>query len=122
MRDLYATIGNLLGKYSNSKRPMKDKDGIYKGGDHNAIKHLRNGKAAGPDNVSADALKFDIRTNVELLYPLSIRSGKRSGYLQSGRKISSSSSPKSSCFNYRGITLLSIPGKVFNRVLLNKMP
>ena len=62
MRDLSATIGNLLGKYSNSKRPMKDKDGIYKGGDHNAIKHLRNGKAARPDNVSAEALKVDIRT------------------------------------------------------------
>ena len=94
MRDLYATIGNLLGKYSNSKRPMKDKDRIYKGGDQNAIKHLRNGKAAGPDNISAEALKVDIRTNVELLYPLSMRSGKRSGYLQSGKKVSSSSYQK----------------------------
>lgn len=27
----------------------------------------------------------------------------------------------SSCSSYRGITLLSIPGKVFNRVLLNRM-
>ena len=27
----------------------------------------------------------------------------------------------SSCSNYRGITLLSIPGKVFNQVLLNRM-
>ena len=38
----------------------------------NAIKQLRNGngKAAGPDNIPAEALKVDIRTNVELLYPL----------------------------------------------------
>ncbi|VDP42220.1 unnamed protein product [Schistosoma curassoni] len=27
----------------------------------------------------------------------------------------------SKCGNYRGITLLSIPGNVFNRVLLNRM-
>ena len=36
----------------------------------NAIKYMRNGKAAGPDNIPADALKVDIRTNVELFYPL----------------------------------------------------
>jgi len=36
----------------------------------NAIKQLRNGKAAGPDNIPAEVLKVEIRTNVELLYPL----------------------------------------------------
>ena len=36
----------------------------------NSIKQLRNGKAGGPDNISAEALKVDIRTNRELLYPL----------------------------------------------------
>ena len=36
----------------------------------NAITQLRNGKAAGPDNIPAEALKVDIRTKVELLYPL----------------------------------------------------
>ena len=35
-----------------------------------AIKQLRNGKAVGPDNIPAEALKVDIMTNVELLYPL----------------------------------------------------
>lgn len=73
---------------------MKDKVRIYKGGDQNAIKHLRNGKAVEPDKISAEALKVDITTNVQLLYPLSIRSRKRSGYLQSAKKVSSSSSQK----------------------------
>ena len=38
----------------------------------NSLKQLRNGKAGGPDNIPAEALKVDIRTNVGLrmLYPL----------------------------------------------------
>ena len=115
MRDLYATIRNLSGKYSKPERPVKDKDGHpisdlegqkkrwvehfeellnrpappdppdvqpadsdltidcnppTKEEIQNAIKQLRNGKAAGPDNIPAEAMKADIRTNVELLYPL----------------------------------------------------
>ena len=36
----------------------------------NAIKQPRNGKAPGSDNIPTEALKVDIRTNVEMLYPL----------------------------------------------------
>jgi len=36
----------------------------------NPIKQLRNGKAVAPDNIPAEVLKVDIRTNMELLYPL----------------------------------------------------
>ena len=57
----------------------------------NAIKQLRNGKAAGPDNIPAEALKVDIKSCSTLL---SIRSGKWSGYQQSGRRVTSSSSPR----------------------------
>jgi len=60
----------------------------------NAIKQLRNGKAAGPDNIPAEALKVDIMTNVSCSTLFSISSGKRSGYQQSGRRVTSSSSPK----------------------------
>ena len=35
-----------------------------------AIKHLKNNKATGPDDIPAEALKTDIDTSVELLYPL----------------------------------------------------
>lgn len=37
---------------------------------HKAIRQLRNGKAAGPDNIPAEALKADVETIVEMLYPL----------------------------------------------------
>lgn len=37
---------------------------------HKAFKQLRNGKAAEPDNIPAEALKADVETSVEMLYPL----------------------------------------------------
>ena len=87
--------------------------------------HLRNVKAAEPDKIPAEALKVDIRTNVELLYPLFNRIWEeervptewKENYLI---KLPKSGDP-SSCSSSRGITLLSIPGKVFNRVLLNRI-
>ncbi|KAL3872436.1 hypothetical protein ACJMK2_040364 [Sinanodonta woodiana] len=90
-----------------------------------AIKHLKSGKSAGPDNIPAEALKADVETSVELLYPLFCKIWEdeevpvdwREGYLVKIPK----KGDLSSCSNYRGITLLSIPGKVFNRILLNRM-
>jgi len=62
---------------------------------------------------------------VELLYPLfnklweeeRVPTEWKEGYLIKLPK----KGDLSSCSNYRGITLLSILGKVFNRVLLNRM-
>jgi hypothetical protein len=52
------------------------------------------------------------------------RSGKKK-YQQTGKMNTIIKQPKkedlSNCKNYRGITLLSVPGKVFNRILLEKM-
>ena len=90
-----------------------------------AIKQLRNGKATGPDGIPAEALKADLETSVEMLHPLFMKiweeeqvpSEWKEGYLIKIPK----KGDLSNCSNYRGITLLSIPGKVFNRVLLNRM-
>ena len=35
-----------------------------------AIKQLKSGKAPGPDDISCEALKVDIETTVDMLYPL----------------------------------------------------
>ncbi|KAJ8342710.1 hypothetical protein SKAU_G00326380 [Synaphobranchus kaupii] len=98
----------------------KNKEEIRK-----AIKQLRNGKSAGPDNIPAEALKADVETSVAMLYPLfrniwdeeMVPSKWKEGYLIKLLK----KGDLSSCSNYKGITLLSIPGKTFNRVLLNRM-
>lgn len=90
-----------------------------------AIKQLKNGKSAGPDSIPAEALKADIETSVELLHPLFCKIWEdeeeprewKEGYLIKLPK----KGDLSSCSNYRGITLLSIPGKVFNRILLNRV-
>uniref|UniRef100_A0AAV2JSU2 Reverse transcriptase domain-containing protein n=1 Tax=Knipowitschia caucasica TaxID=637954 RepID=A0AAV2JSU2_KNICA len=92
---------------------------------HSAIKQLKNGKSAGPDSIPAEALKAEVDTCVELFYPLFIKIWEeeeipaewKEGYLIKLPK----KGDLSSCSNYRGITLLSIPGKVFNRILLNRM-
>ena len=38
-----------------------------------AIMKLKNGKAAGADNIPAEVLKADLDTTVEMLYPLIVR-------------------------------------------------
>ncbi|KAL6490141.1 hypothetical protein MHYP_G00004860 [Metynnis hypsauchen] len=90
-----------------------------------AIMQLKNGKSAGPDSIPAEELKADVMTSVELLYPLfckiweeeEVPSEWKEGYLIKLPK----KGDLSSCSIYRGIMLLSIPGKVFNRILLNRM-
>ena len=90
-----------------------------------AIKHLKNNKATGPDDIPAEAPKTNIDTSVELLYPLfteiwekeEVPSDWRDGYLINLPK----KGDLSNCSNYRGITLLSVPGKVFNRIILERM-
>ena len=88
------------------------------------IKCLKNGKSAGPESIPAEALKTDIETIVKLLYPLfkkiweeeQVPSEWKKGYLIKLPK----KGDISSCTNYRGIILLSIPGKAFSQVLLNR--
>ncbi|VDP64214.1 unnamed protein product [Schistosoma curassoni] len=89
-----------------------------------AVRQIKNGKAAGPDNVPAEALKSDIEVTTNMLYLLFNKTWEEEqvpmdweGHLVKIPK----KGDLSKCENYRGITLLSIPGKVFNRLLLNRM-
>ena len=90
-----------------------------------AIQQLKNGKSAGPDNIPAEALKANTETTVDMLLPLfekiweeeQIPADWKEGFLIKIPK----KGDLSNCANYRGITLLSVPGKVFNRIMLNRM-
>jgi hypothetical protein len=90
-----------------------------------AIKQLKNGKSAGPDSIPAEALKADVETSVDLQHTLLGKIWEEEEIPTEWKEVYLIKLPKkgdlSSCSNYRGITLLSIPGKVFNRILLNRM-
>ncbi|CAI2732166.1 unnamed protein product [Schistosoma spindalis] len=90
-----------------------------------AIRQIKSGKAAGPDNIPAEALKSDIEVTTSRLHLLFKKIWEEEQVPMDWKEGHLIKIPKKGdlrkCENYRGITLLSIPSKVFNRVLLNRM-
>ncbi|VDP86580.1 unnamed protein product [Schistosoma mattheei] len=90
-----------------------------------AVRQIKSGKAAGPDNIPAKTLKADVAVTTKILHILfnkiwdeeQVPTNRKEGLLIKIPK----KRDLSKCDNYSGITILSIPGKVFNRVLLNWM-
>ncbi|VDO50889.1 unnamed protein product [Schistosoma margrebowiei] len=90
-----------------------------------AIRQIKSGKAARPDNIPAEALKADVAATARILHILFIKIWDEEQVPTDWKEGLLIKIPKkgdlSNCDKYRVITLLSIPGKVFNRVLLNRM-
>ena len=90
-----------------------------------AIMHLKNGKAAGPDNVPAEAIKADVETATAMLDSLFTNIWEQEQLPAQWKEGILIKLPKKGdlcqCNNYRGIMLLSVPGKVLNRILLERM-
>ena len=90
-----------------------------------AIKHLKLKKAPGHDGVSSEALKAGGEPTVNVLHKLfnkvlstnEVPSEWSKMMVTPIYKKGDTSNPE----NYRPISLLSIPGKVFNRILLEKI-
>ena len=86
---------------------------------------LRSGKAAGPDEIPAEAIKADIETAVKMLYSLFSKIWKKEEVPAQWKEGIIIKLPKKGelrdCSNYRGIMLLSTLGKVLNRVLLERI-
>ena len=90
-----------------------------------AAKQLHANKAAGPDAIPPEALKIDIDVSKDILYNLFVKIWKEEQFPKDWKEGHLVKLPKKgdlgNCNNYRGITLLSIPGKVFNTVILNRI-
>ena len=86
---------------------------------------LRNGKAAGPDGISAEAIKADIEASTSVLYCLFSKIWEKEAVPAQWREGIMIKLPKKGdlrdCNNYRGIMLLSVPGKVLNRIILERI-
>ena len=87
-----------------------------------AIKKLKNGKAAGGDNIPPEAIKAGGDTSEEVLLSLCNRIWDEEKIPEEWRKGLLIKLPKkgdlSYCKNWRGIMLLSMASKVFCRVIL----
>lgn len=90
-----------------------------------SIKTLKSGKAAGPDEIPAEAIKADINTATSMLHSLFAKIWEKEEIPEEWKEGLIMKLPKKGdlrdCVNYRGIMLLSVPGKVLNRILLERM-
>ena len=86
---------------------------------------MRNGKSAGPDNIPAKVLKSEIEVTTNMLHVLFRNIWEEEQVLTDWKEEYLIKIPKKGdlrkCENCRGIILLLVSGKVFNRVLLNQM-
>lgn len=90
-----------------------------------AIRSLHPRKAAGPDNVPPEILRSTINESVEIFLQLFTRIWDEEKVPQAWKMSNVVKIPKKgdlqNCGNYRGISLLSVPGKVLSRILLERM-
>nr|KAG5703496.1 hypothetical protein BaRGS_020130 [Batillaria attramentaria] len=170
LKNLYQVTKKLAGKFQQTDKPVKDKNGhplttteeqLKRWAEHfrellnrpipetppdippaetelpincdkpskaeirKAIMTLRNGKAAGPDEIPAEAIKADTGTAVNMLHSLFSKIWEKEEVPAQWKEGIVIKLPKKGdlrdCSNYRGIMLLSVPGKVLNRILLERM-
>ena len=90
-----------------------------------ALNHTSKGKAPGPDGIPADLLKCD-SIIIPHLYELLCQCWEEEAFPEDMKKakittLYKQKGDKGDCNNYRGISLLSVTGKVFAKVLLVRL-
>jgi hypothetical protein len=87
--------------------------------------HCLNSALDGVDNIPPEVLKVDLDITANMLHPLFEKiwnEGEMPNDWKCGLQIKiPKKGDTANCDNWRGITLLSIPSKVFTRILLNRI-
>lgn len=91
-----------------------------------AIKQQQNKRAAGIDAIPGELIKYGGKELHSVLWTLFDRMWKeelvpRSFKVSRIRALYKNKGDRSDCNSYRGISLLSVPGKIFARILLNRL-
>ena len=118
--DLEEGVVMALEDHSQSDTPEVSREEVVR-----AVNKLQNGKAAGGDKVVAELVKKGGETMVNWLLEL-IQEVWRTGRVPQEWKDSTlvplhKKKDRKECTNYRGISLLSVPGKVLALVLLERL-
>ena len=91
----------------------------------NAIQNQKNGKAPGPDGISAEILKGDVNTSTQMLYAIYAKVWEEETIPEDWKEGHLVNLPKkgdlANCNNYRRITMLSVPGKILSRITLQRL-
>ncbi|VDP78905.1 unnamed protein product [Schistosoma curassoni] len=89
-----------------------------------AIRQIKSGKAAGPDNIPAEALKADVAVTARILHLLFNKIWDEEQVPEDWKEGLLIKIPKKgdliNCDNYRGITLLSILGKILQQGIVKQ--
>ena len=90
-----------------------------------AIKIMKNGKAAGSDIIPAEVLKTDPYSTADILLPLFQDIWQKEKFPKEWKEGIVIKVPKkgdlSQCRNWRGVTLLVVISKIFNKVILERI-
>lgn len=90
-----------------------------------AIKAMKNGKAAGVDNITAEVLKADARLSAEYLHPLILQIWEQEEFPADWLHGLIIKLPKkgdlTDCNNWRGITILCVSLKILMWIILQRM-
>lgn len=90
-----------------------------------AIKNLKKGKSPGEDNITAEMLQAGEECSVKMMHTLCNKIYQEEQCPADWGKAVIvplfKKGDKKECNNYRGISLLSVPGKVYTRVLQQRM-